>query len=153
MKTLLSMSILRVGLLLVLIGFFAPICCNMDGYQLAEGILGHEHQAGIAVVFSSIEDIYGYVLLGVFILALLGLAFTFLTGVRYSPLIAFVCIAASCILLIVVALRLKAFRDSGVLKLALTIVPIKVKPLIGAYSMAVGYMAGLVAAVLRFMRR
>jgi hypothetical protein len=153
MKTSLPLSILRVGFLLVLIGFFAPLCCDLSGYQLAQGILGNAHQAGNAVFLGSIEDVYGYLLLGVFILALLGLVLTFLGGVRSSLLMASVGLAVSCVLLIVVAFRLKSFRDSGAVKLALTIIPIKVKPLIGAYSMAVGYLAGLVGTVLRLMRR
>jgi hypothetical protein len=147
------LSILRVGFLLVLIGFFAPICCDMSGYQLAQGILGNAHQAGKAIFLGSIEDFYGYLLFGVFILALLGLVLTFLGGVRDSPLIASVGLAVSCVLLIIVAVRLRTFRDTGVVNLALTIIPIKLKPLIGAYSMAVGYLAGLVGTVLRFMRR
>lgn len=153
MKTLLSRSILRLGFLLVLLGFFLPIACTMNGYQLAQGILGNMHQAGNAIVFGSIEDVYGYLLFGVFIFALLGLVFTFLSGARYSPLMASICLAVSFALLIVVAVRLKSFRDSGILKLALTIIPINVKPLIGAYSMAVGYLAGAVGTVLRFLRR
>ncbi|HTP59048.1 MAG TPA: hypothetical protein VMM82_09030 [Spirochaetia bacterium] len=156
MKRSLSSSILRLGFLLVLVGFFAPICCDISGYQLAQGILGNAHQAGNAFALGAIEDVYGYLLLGVFILALLGLVLSFLNRVPYSRLTAAMALAASCVLLIIVALRLKSFRDSGILKLALTIIPINVKPLIGAYAMAVGYLAGATGAVLSarsFFRR
>jgi hypothetical protein len=153
MKTSLSLSILRLGFLLVLIGFFAPIACDTSGYQLAQGILGNTHQAGKAIVLGSIEDVYGYLLLGVFIIALMGLVLTFLSGVPHSPLLASAGLVVSCVLLIIVAVRLKSFRDSGIVKLALTVTQIKLKPLIGAYSMAAGYLAGLAGTVLRFMRR
>jgi hypothetical protein len=152
MKNPLSLSLLRVGLLLVLIGFFAPLACDTSGYQLAQGILGNTHPAGNAVVFGSIENIYGYLLLGVFISALLGLVLTFVSRARNNPLLETMGLAVSFVLLIIVALRLKTFRDSGVPQLVLAVIPIKVKMLIGGYSMAAGYLAGVVGTVLRFLR-
>ena len=41
MKQSLSLNILRLCLLLVLIGFFLPVACDLSGYQIAQGILGH----------------------------------------------------------------------------------------------------------------
>ena len=152
-KTLMSMSILRLGFLLVLIGFFAPLGCDISGYQLAHGILGNTRQAGNAVVLGSIEDVYGYLLLFVFVFALLGLVFTFLSKALHIPFLDAVCLALSLVLLAVVALRLESFQSSGAPRLILAIIPIKVKPLVGGYSMAAGYLAGLAGIVLRFMGR
>jgi len=152
-KASLSLSILRVGLLLVLIGFFAPIACDTSGYQLAQGILGNTHQAGNAIILGSIEDIYGYLLLGVFVFALLGLVLTFVSKAPQRALLETACLMLSFVLLIAVVLRIKSFRDSGLLHLVLTIIPVKIKPLVGAYSIAAGYLAGLAGTILRFMRR
>jgi len=152
MKNSLSLSILRVGLLLVLVGFFVPIGCNTNGYQIAQGILGSTQQAGNAIVLGSIEDLYGYLLLGVFISALLGLVITFLSKAHNNPLLETMGLALSFALLIIVVLRLESFRNSGVPHLILTIIPIKVKLLIGGYSMAIGYLAGLVGITLRFLK-
>lgn len=152
MKASLSLSVLRVGLLLVLIGFFAPIACDTSGYQLAEGILGNAHQAGKAVFLGSIEHIYGYLLFGVFISALLGLVATFVSKAHHHPLLEAALFVLSLVLFIVVMLRIKAFRDSGLLHLVLTIIPVKIKPMVGGYSMAAGYLAGVAGTILRFLR-
>jgi uncharacterized membrane protein YoaK (UPF0700 family) len=153
MKISLSLSLLRLGFLLVLIGFFAPIGCTMSGYQLAQGILGNTQQAGNAIILGSIEDVYGYLLLGVFISAFLGLVFTFVSRAHDNPLLETIGLAVSFILLLIVALRLKSFRNSGVPQLILTIIPIKLKLMIGGYSMAAGYLAGAVGITLKFLRR
>jgi hypothetical protein len=153
MKISLSSSILRLGFLLVLIGFFAPIACDSSGYQLAEGILGNAHQAGKAVFLGSIEHIYGYLLFGVFIFALVGLVLSFVSKAPHKALLETACLVLSFVLLTAVVLRIKSFRDSGLLHFVLTIIPVKIKPMVGAYSMAAGYLAGLVGVVLKFMRR
>src|SRR5208283_1366760 len=152
MKTPLSLSILRLGFLLVLIGFFAPIACDTSGYQLAQGILGNAHQAGNAVFLGSIEHIYGILLFCVFIFALVGLVLTFVSKAPHKALLETVCLMLSFVLLIVVVLRIKAFLDSGLLHLVLTIVPVKIRFLVGGYSMAAGYLAGVVGTILRFLR-
>jgi hypothetical protein len=114
------MNILRLSFLLVLIGFFAPIGCSSNGYQIAQGILGNTKQAGNAAFLASIENLYGYVLFGVFVFALLGLLFTFLSKVNYNFILGFVCLAVSFLLLTIMALKYKTLRDSGVLRLILT---------------------------------
>lgn len=152
MKISFSMGILRLGLLLVLVGFFVPVGCDSSGYQIAQGILGNTPQAGNAIVLGSIEDFYGYLLIGVFVFALLGLLCTFLGKMTNSFLIGSVGFAASFVMLIMVVLRIKSFRDSGVLHLILTIIPIKVKLLIGGYSMATGYLAGVIGLSLKLLK-
>jgi hypothetical protein len=149
MKISLSKSILRLGILLVLIGFFAPIGCDANGHQIAQGILGYEHQAGNARFLSSIENSYGYVLFGVFAFALLGLIFTFLFKANHGYLSGSICLAVSLALLMIVLLRLKTFRYTGLLNFALTIFPFKLKLLIGGYSMVTGYLVGVTGFVLK----
>jgi hypothetical protein len=152
MKNSLSLSILRLGLLLVLVGFFIPIACDSNGYQIAQGILGNTKQAGKAIFLESIENLYGYLLFGVFVFALLGLLFTFLVKAKNNFLLGSAGFAVSLLMLIIVVLRIKSFRDSGLLHLALTIIPIKVKLLIGAYSMAAGYLAGVIGLLLKLLK-
>ena len=152
MKNSLSLSILRLSLLLVLVGFFVPIGCDSNGYQIAQGIVGSTKQAGNAIFLESIENPYGYLLFGVFVFALLGLLFTFLGKAKNNFLLGSAGFAVSLIMLIIVVLRIKSFRDSGLLHLVLTIIPIKVKLLIGGYSMAIGYLAGVIGLALRFLK-
>jgi hypothetical protein len=148
-KNVLAMHTLRLGLLLVLVGFFAPIACNSNGYQIAQGILGHAQQAGNAKVLSSIEDFYGYALLGVYASALVGIVFTFFFRMKGNHLIAFICLAVSLALLVIVVLKLKALRDTAGIQLLLAIIPIKVKLWIGGYSMGIGYLTGGLGFALR----
>jgi hypothetical protein len=152
MKMTLSVNILRLGLLLVLIGFFAPVGCDSNGYQIALGILGNTHQAGNARILGSIEDLFGYALFGVCGLAFLGLVFKFFYKVKRNFFFSSMCLAMSFILLAIVALKLKSFRDSTVVNLMLTIIPIKLKLLIGGYSMAAGYLVGAVGLMLRKLK-
>lgn len=146
----LSINILRLGMLLVLIGFFAPLGCDTNGRQIAQGIMGYEHQAGNARFLSSIEDSYGYVLFGVFASALLGLIFTFLVKASHGYLLGSICFAVSLVLLMIVLLRLKTFLDSGLVNFVLKIFPIKM--LIGGYSIAAGYLVGVTGFVLKTLR-
>ncbi len=146
----LSVNILRLGILLVLIGFFAPLGCDTNGRQIAQGILGYEHQAGNARFLSSIENSYGYVLFGVFAFALSGLIFTFLFKANYNYLSGSICLAVSLALLTIVLLRLKTFLDSGLVNFALKIFPIKMQ--IGSYSIAAGYMVGAIGFALKTLK-
>lgn len=146
------MNILRLGLLLVLVGFFAPVACDSNGYHIAQGILGNTQQAGNARILGAIEDLYGYALFGVFVFAFLGLVFTFFYRVNKNFFFGFICLALSFILLTIVALKLKSVRDSPVLHLMLTIIPIRFKLLIGGYSMAAGYLAGVIGFVLQILK-
>jgi hypothetical protein len=146
----LSVNILRLSLLLVLVGFFLPIGCNSNGYQLAQGILGNTQQAGNAIVLGSIEDSYGYLLFGVFVFAFLGLLFTFLSKTNnISSIGGSIVLAVSFVLLTIVVLKLRSFLNSGVVHLVLTIIPMELKILIGGYSMVIGYLVGLVGFVLK----
>jgi phosphate/sulfate permease len=149
LKNVVAVNTLRLGLLLVLVGFFAPIGCNSNGYQIAQGILGNARQAGNAKVLESIEDFYGYALFGVYVSALVGIMWTFFPRVTGRHFIAFICLAVSFALLAMVVLKYRAIRNSTALRVLLAIIPIKVKLLIGGYSMGLGYLAGVLGFVLR----
>ena len=152
MKRTMSMNVLRLSLLLVLIGLFAPICCDLNGYRIAQGILGNAKQAGNAIFLASIEDGYGYVLLGVFVFGFLGIAFTFLRKVDRGFTLGSLCLAASFVLLLLLALRIKSLGDSWFLQIVQKIIPAKVRLLIGGYSMGLGYLAGVTGFVLRAVK-
>ena len=152
MKMTLSVNILRLGLLLVLIGFFAPVGCDSNGYQIALGILGNTQHAGNARILSSIEDLFGYALFGVCLCAFLGLVVTFFYKAKKKFFFSSICLALSFILLAIVALKLKSVRDSAVVHLMLTIIPIRMKLLIGGYFMATGYLVGAAGVILKIFK-
>ncbi len=142
------MNLLRLGLLLVLVGFFAPVGCELNGYQIAQGILGHTTRIGNATLLAPVPDFFGYLLFGVFILALAGLIITFLTRVQKSFLLGFLCLAVSFVMVVVVTLKFKAMREETVRHFLVTLFRIKVNIQIGGYSMGAGYLAGAVGFIL-----
>jgi hypothetical protein len=148
-KLSLSANVLRLGLLLVVIGLFAPICCDLNGYRIAQGILGNAKRAGNAIFLSPMEDLYGYVLLGVFVLAILGIVFTFLSKMNLGYVLGSLCLAASLVLLLVLAFRIKSLRDSWFAQIILKKFSGKVRVQIGGYSMGLGYLVGVIGFALR----
>lgn len=152
MKHSISMSVLRLGLLLVLTGFFLPVACDLSGYQIAQGILGHVQKAENARLLGPMEDTFGYVLFGVSAFAAIGLALTFLRGrsLRYYAGVS--SLAVSLVLLAVVGLEFKSLRDTGISHVLVTALQIRVKLLFGGYLMAAGYLAGTAGFVSRLVR-
>jgi hypothetical protein len=146
-------NLLRLGFLLVLVGLFAPIGCDLNGYQVAQGILGNTKQLGNATLIADVPDIFGYALFGVFALALAGLILTFFTGVKKRLLPGFLCLASSLVLLVVVALKLEAMRQEPLRHFLVALFGIKVYFMIGGFSMAAGYLAGILAFILKTVRR
>jgi hypothetical protein len=149
MNKTMSMNVLRLSLLLVLIGLFAPICCDLNGYRIAQGILGNAKRAGNAIFLASIEDLYGYFLFGVFVFGFLGIVLTFLRKVDLGFILGSLCLAASFVLLLLLALRIKSLRDSWFVQIVQKIIPGKAKFLIGGYSMGLGYLVGVIGFVLK----
>jgi len=148
----LSMNILRLSFLLVLVGFFAPIGCNLNGYQVAQGILGNTRELGNATLLAPIEDFYGYVLFGVFLFAFMGLLFTFLAKIHNNFLLGLICLAVSFVFLIIVVLKFIAIREEALTHFLVTLFRIKMRILIGGYSMGFGYLAGVVGFVLKIFK-
>jgi hypothetical protein len=147
MSNSLAMNILRLSLLLVLIGIFTPIGCNSNGYRLAQGILGNKEQAGDVKILASVENVYGYILLGVFAFALAGLLFTFLSKVKDNYVLGLICLAVSFVFMIITVLKFNALQNSKFTHFILTIFPVKI--LIGGYLMAIGYLVGVIGFVLK----
>jgi hypothetical protein len=141
------MSILRLGFLLVLVGLVAPIGCNLNGYQIAQGMMGKG--TGNAMLLHSIGGIYGYALIGVFLFAFVGLLLTFVGKLGFNFLLGFICLVVSFILLTIVAHKLISQSEQALTHFLTTFFRIKVKILIGGYFMAIGYLAGVVAFFLR----
>jgi hypothetical protein len=153
MKSSLTMNVLRLGLLLVFIGLFTPISCNSSGYQIAQGILGNANQAGHAAFLSHIENSYGYVLFGVFALALLGLLITFLYKDKNSFYYGFFSLAVSFILVLIILNKFKIHFSSKEMIFYINVgMPIKVDLLFGWYSMIVGYIVGALAFILKIFK-
>ena len=152
MKESLSFNILRLCLLLVLIGFFLPVACDLSGYQIAQGILGHTQKAQNAKLLESIENSYGFLLFGVPAFALLGLLLTFAVKAVFGYHFGLLSLAASLLLLGVVALKFQSLRNAALLQFLLTTLHIRVKILLGGYSMATGYLAGVAGFALRMSK-
>ncbi len=151
-KLSLPVNVLRLGLLLVVIGLFAPICCDLNGYRLVQGIHGNSKRAGNAIFLSSIEDLYGYVLFGVFVLAILGIVFTFLSKPNLGYVLGSLCLAASLVMLLVFAFKIKSLGDSWLAQIIRKIFPGEVRAQIGGYSMGLGYLVGAIGFVLRIVK-
>lgn len=153
MKSSITMNVLRLGLLLVFIGLFTPISCKSNGYQIAQGILGNANQAGHAEFLSHVGNIYGYVLFGVFALALIGLLITFLYKKENSFYYALVSLVASFVLALIILHKFNIHFDSKEMIFYINVgMPIKVDLLFGWYSMIAGYLAGALAFILKIFK-
>ena len=152
MKHSLSLNILRLCFLLVLIGFFLPVACDLSGYQIAQGILGHKQQAENAKLLGSIGDSYGYFLFGVFAFALLGLVLTVVFKLVSGYYFGLLCLAVSLLFFTVVVLKFQSLRNTGLLHFLVTTFHLRVKILLGGYSMATGYLAGVIGFTLRMAK-
>jgi len=155
MKSSLALNILRISLFLVFIGLLLPISCNSNGYQMAQGILGNTEQAKKASFLSSVEDIYGYLMFGVFAFALMGLIITFLKNVNNNYFLGLACLAISFVLILIIEIKLKIhfnFKEFTFYIIAGGI-PIVLKLLIGWYSMIIGYILGTVGFILKVLKK
>jgi hypothetical protein len=152
MKQSLSLNVLRLCLLLVLIGFFLPVACDLSGYQIAQGILGHTQKAQNAKLLELIEDSYGYFLFGVPTFALLGLVLTFAVKAVSGYHFGLLSLAVSFVFLSIVALKFQSLRNTPLLHFLVTTFYLRVKILLGGYSMATGYLAGVIGFVLRMSK-
>jgi hypothetical protein len=146
-----SLNILRVSLLLVLLGFFLPVACDLNGRQIAQSILGEPHQAGNDRLLGAIRDSYGYFLFAVFGCAGIGLLLTFIPGIKSGYYSGLIFLAASFMLAAVVLLKFLAIKNGVFLGFLMTTFNIRVKVHIGGYSMAAGYLTALISYVSRII--
>jgi len=155
MKNSLALNILRISLFLVFIGLLLPISCNSNGYQIAQGILGNTEQANKASFLSSVEDLYGFLMFGVFAFALVGLIITFLKNVDNNFYLGFACLAISFVLIIIIEIKLKIHLNFKEFTFYLTVgkMPIALKLLIGWYSMMIGYVLGTIGFILKILNK
>ncbi len=147
MKRSLSLNILRVSLLLVLLGFFLPVACDLNGRQIAQGILGEPQQAGNGWLLGAIENAYGYFMYAVFGCAAIGLLLTFIPGIKSVYFRSFLFLVASFLFFTVVLLKFLAIRNGIILGFLVTTFNIRVKVLIGGYFMAGGYLTALIGFI------
>jgi len=152
-KRLSAVNILRVGLLLVILGFFLPVACHLNGHQVAQGILGQNQSHLNAGFLNSMGDAYGYLLFGVYGLALAGLVLTLAFRTTRGYRFGLACLLASLLLLVVLLLKFQSIRNTPVVHFFLTTFQIKFTVLIGGYSMGLGYLAGIVGFVLKRTKR
>ena len=144
------MNMLRMSLVLVLAGFFLPVACSLNGYQVAQGILGTAQKAGNAALLGPVEDVFGYVLLAVPACAVVGLFLSVVVKGKGSSLLTFTFLVLSFALLAVVGLKFNFIRNSALIHTLVEILSIKVRILVGGYVMGCGYAAGVIGFALRF---
>jgi hypothetical protein len=148
-----SMNVFRFGVLLILVGFFAPISCSSNGHQIAQGIMGNGDQAGNVIFLSSIEDFYGYFMYGVLVFAIAGLILTLVDDANHGFLLRSLCLAMSLALLMAVFLRLRTFRNTGLLGFALETLHYKLELLIGGYLIIAGYLISAAGSVFKIVKK
>jgi len=148
-----AVNILRLGLLLVILGFFLPVACHLNGHQVAQGILGHAQPAWNASLLGSMDNAYGFLLYCVYGFALMGLLLTLVVRTMRGYHFGLSCLAVSLVLLIVILLKLQSVRDTPVVDFFITVFQIKFTILIGGYSMGMGYLAGIVGFALKLAKK
>jgi hypothetical protein len=149
----LSLNIMRISFVLILLGLFLPVGCKSSGFQIAEGILGNSKLAKSAIFLSPVDNIYGYILLAVFVLALIGLILTFLGNVNTCFNLSIICLLVSLILLIIILIKFKIYFNFNDFAFYIKIVfPVKLNILTAGYSMIIGYISGIAAFLLNKLR-
>jgi len=153
MKHSVSINILRLGLAVFVVGFLLPVACNLNGYQIAQGILGHQQHAQNAVLIASVADSYGYLVIAAFALAVLGLVLSVIFRRALGYNLGLLCFAVSLLFLVVVATRFQAIRNTGATRFLMSAFNIRVTIQAGGYLMIAGYLAAVVGFVLRVTRK
>jgi hypothetical protein len=148
-----SLNILRVSLILVLLGFFLPVACDLNGRQIGQAILGESHQAVNARILGVIANFYGYFLFAAFGCAAAGLLLTFIPRIRFGYYGGLLFMAASFVFFVLVLLEFLAIREGAVLGFLITTFNLRVTVLIGGYSMAAGYLAAVISLVVKIIRK
>jgi hypothetical protein len=152
MKYSVSINILRLGLVLFLVGFLLPVACDLNAYQIAQGILGQQQHAQNAILLASVEDLYGYLTIAVFAIAVVGLVFTviFRTALGYN--LGSVCLVVILLFLVVVAIRFHAIQNTAAMRFLASAFNLTLRFQAGGYFMATGCLAGVVGFALRVTR-
>jgi hypothetical protein len=146
-----SVNILRICLVLIFIGLFLPVGCKSNGFQIAEGILGNSKIAKEAIFLAPVDDIYGYLLLGVFAFALVGFIASFFSNSFYAS---FVFFTASLIFVIVILYHFKIYFNFNDLSFYIKIIfPLKLKLLLAGYGMVIGFVGGILAFIVKMGTR
>jgi hypothetical protein len=150
----LPLNLLRAGLILIVIGFFLPIGCKSNGYEIATGILGHGKFGTASMFLRPVSDFYGILLFLVYILALLALTATFVGNEKKRYLIGLVLFGVSLLFALVILIKLGFYFRFADMGFYIKIVfPIKANVLFAGYGMALGYVLGILSFVLKVIRK
>ncbi len=98
-------------------------------------------------------DAYGYLLYGLYGLALAGLVLTVALRTMRGYYFGLVCLALSFLLLVVILLKFQSVRNTPAVHFFITTFQIKFPILIGGYSMGMGYLAGTVGFALKLAKK
>jgi hypothetical protein len=150
----LPLNLLRAGLILVIIGFFLPIGCKSNGYEIASGILGHGKFGTASMFLSPLDNLYGYLLFIVYFLALLALTATFAGNEEKRYQVAFILFATSLVFALIILIKFKFYFKFSEMTFYIKIfLPIKANVLIAGYGMALGYLLGLLSYVVKIVKK
>lgn len=147
-----SFNILRVAFILIICGIFMPVGCKSNGMEVAQGILGNADFGRAPMFLAGVEDIYGYILLAVFLLALVGLIVSF---INRNFLLGWSFSLASLALLVVVLIKFNIYFDFSKFSFYIKVAMVRKKLdfEMGTYAMMAGYFLAAVSFILRAVRR
>jgi hypothetical protein len=145
----LTMNILRVSLLLIFFGLFMPIGCDSSGLGISMGILG---KGDAAMGFGVVQDVYAFVFLGVFVVAILGILYSFMKDDTFGT---FLFAAGSFILALIILVRFRIYFDFSNFAFYIKIfgnTGLRVDFQIGGYLMIIGFLGAGAVFILNKMR-
>ncbi len=141
-----SLNLLKLSFALLIVGFTLPIGCKSNGFQIFTGILG---KGAKKINFGLIEDIYGYMLLGVFILAVVGLILTFLPEIKFSLVLSYICLALGLLLIVTILYKFNFYFKFKDFSFHNKYWPAKIEFLPGFYIILAGYVVGTISFLMK----
>lgn len=173
-KRSLSFNLLRLIFIVILSGLFLPIGCSSTGHEIAQGILGNTFSVaegnsdffediaqGVlgkgqlrsnAMWFAPLDDVYAFILYGVFFAALLGLIITFVSN---SFFVSWIFAVISFVFLMILFMKLNINFDVSSFKFFVRFAGIRAREVkfdYGGYMMLGAYVTAAVLFVLRILR-
>lgn len=143
----LGKNLLRLGFLLIILGFFMPVGCKSTGFSLSMGVIGKAKFGTSAMIFSPIDDIYGYMMFGIVIIALVGLVITFISNIKENYMISLICMAVCCVLMCIIMFKFNFYFNFKDFAFHNKYWPGKIDFGIGVYLMILGFISGVVSLI------
>ncbi|MCG8570229.1 MAG: hypothetical protein MJB14_08825 [Spirochaetes bacterium] len=146
-----SLNLLRLAFLMIICGLFLPVGCSATGAEITQGILGKAQFGDKLMFLAIIDDIYAYLFMGVFLVAIAGLTITF---IKRNFLICWAFALMSLALLLIVLFKFNIAFDIQQMAFYMNIGMFRKKLALqyGAFLMFAGYFVAIVTLILRNLR-